>query len=72
MNEKFVNFFLSTLKLKVVKREYYLLQNKALSEEESIELKRIKKVQSLCKGWLYRKRFTNYDPFQKLLFYLKY
>lgn len=34
-----------------------MLQTKALSQEESIELKRIRKVQSLCKGWLYRKRW---------------
>jgi hypothetical protein len=33
------------------------LQTRVASQEESAEIKRIKKVQSLCRGWLYRKRW---------------
>jgi Ras-specific guanine nucleotide-releasing factor 1 len=40
------------------KREYRQLACQTLSQKESIDLKRITKVQSLCRGWLYRKRWT--------------
>jgi Ras-specific guanine nucleotide-releasing factor 1 len=34
-----------------------LLRTKTIADEESEDMKRLKKVQSLCRGWLYRKRW---------------
>lgn len=34
-----------------------MLRSKTIADEENHDMKRIKKVQSLCRGWLYRKRW---------------
>lgn len=33
------------------------MRSKTVADEESDDMRRIKKVQSLCKGWLYRRRW---------------
>lgn len=44
-------------KLRRYKKQHYLLRSKTIADEESADMKRIKKVQSLCRGWLYRRRW---------------
>ncbi|CAF0748514.1 unnamed protein product [Rotaria sordida] len=39
------------------RRQHHLLRTKSIAEEDSNELRKIKKVQSLCRGWLYRQRW---------------
>lgn len=39
------------------RRQHHLLRTKSIAEEDSDEIKKIKKVQSLCRGWLYRQRW---------------
>ncbi len=34
-----------------------MLRSKTIADEESPDMKRLKKVQSLCRGWLYRRRW---------------
>lgn len=34
-----------------------MLRSKTIADEEPSDMKRIKKVQSLCRGWLYRRRW---------------
>lgn len=43
--------------LKRYKKQHYLLRSKTIANEESNDMRRIKKVQSLCRGWLYRRRW---------------
>ncbi|CAM4810531.1 unnamed protein product, partial [Rotaria magnacalcarata] len=39
------------------RRQHHLLRTKTIAEEDTKELRKIKKVQSLCRGWLYRQRW---------------
>ena len=39
------------------RRQHHILRTKSIAEEDSDEIKKIKKVQSLCRGWLYRQRW---------------
>ncbi|CAF0742957.1 unnamed protein product [Rotaria sp. Silwood1] len=39
------------------RRQHHLLRTKSIAEEDTKELRKIKKVQSLCRGWLYRQRW---------------
>ncbi len=43
--------------IKVYKKHSNLQRQKTIADEEPPDIKRLKKVQSLCKGWLYRKRW---------------
>jgi hypothetical protein len=48
---------LHCLQLSRYRRQHYLLRTKSIAEEDSDEIRKIKKVQSLCRGWLYRQRW---------------
>lgn len=39
------------------RRQHHLLRSKSIAEDDSEEIRKIKKVQSLCRGWLYRQRW---------------
>ncbi|CAF1324688.1 unnamed protein product [Rotaria sordida] len=39
------------------RRQHHLLRTKSIAEEDTEEIRKIKKVQSLCRGWLYRQRW---------------
>ena len=39
------------------RRQHHLLRTKSIAEDDTEEIRKIKKVQSLCRGWLYRQRW---------------
>ncbi|CAF0918598.1 unnamed protein product [Adineta steineri] len=43
--------------LSLYRRQHHLLRTKSTAEEDTEEIRKIKKVQSLCRGWLYRQRW---------------
>ncbi|KAI3386284.1 hypothetical protein SNEBB_007626 [Seison nebaliae] len=45
--------------LKKYSKQHQLLKQKTIADSEIDEIRKIKKVQSLCRGWLYRKRWKN-------------
>lgn len=44
-------------KLSHYRRQHHLLRTKSIADDDSEEIRKIKKVQSLCRGWLYRQRW---------------
>ncbi len=39
------------------RRQHHLLRTRSIAEDDTEEIRKIKKVQSLCRGWLYRQRW---------------
>ena len=54
---RIICIFFSTSKLSRYRRQHHLLRTKSIAEEDTEEIRKIKKVQSLCRGWLYRQRW---------------
>jgi len=43
--------------LSTYRRQHHLLRTRSIAEDDTEEIRKIKKVQSLCRGWLYRQRW---------------
>jgi hypothetical protein len=58
--ENYKEFFLfnkNYFQLSRYRRQHHLLRTRSIAEDDTEEIRKIKKVQSLCRGWLYRQRW---------------
>jgi Ras-specific guanine nucleotide-releasing factor 1/Ras-specific guanine nucleotide-releasing factor 2 len=51
------SFFKKYFQLSRYRRQHHLLRTRSIAEDDTEEMRKIKKVQSLCRGWLYRQRW---------------